>query len=258
MGDPHVVALRYRVAHPENSTFEDPAPVSASTEHADLTLELGGLVATLRVHYSTVVAARASVDPFLRAWELDAALRFGGHREIWFEFTGADVVDRAPPPTPPPRSGQVVTPSAAAFSLSVGRCRVVGVHRSYPPAPAKSSIAPDVDSMWHRFEGFRAGREPLLSMAYFCLTVLDWASGGRRSVPTQVGVERAVIKKLGDLASERGDMRTARKIKVGKVMVPLSLQESRWVEATVLALIRRAWAGQDGTVLRMADLPPLS
>jgi hypothetical protein len=52
--------------------------------------------------------------------------------------------------------------------------------KTYPPAPSNFVAAPDVVTLWTRFEGFSKGREPLASMAYFCFSVLKFRYRGRR------------------------------------------------------------------------------
>ncbi len=57
---------------------------------------------------------------------------------------------------------------------------------------------------------FLDGQEPLLSMANFCLTVLEWDAGGRPAAASKYNVNLEVLRKLGYLVSERGDVSTAR------------------------------------------------
>jgi hypothetical protein len=85
--------------------------------------------------------------------------------------------------------------------------------------------------------------------------------GGRRKAATRFGIAGPVLSMLGHLSSERGDVTTARK--ADAAARPLTSQEIRWLEAAVLAIIRRvgevAAAGSAVTLtqLTMADLPPL-
>jgi hypothetical protein len=68
---------------------------------------------------------------------------------------------------------------------------------------------------------------------------------------------QSVLKKFSELASTRGDEKTARK---GGVQQPLSAAETQRIEAAIKAIIRRV--GEiDGNPslpeLTMSDLPPL-
>jgi hypothetical protein len=97
-------------------------------------------------------------------------------------------------------------------------------------------------------------------MAYFVLTVLEM-HGGRRKAAARFGIGGRVLSKLGHLASETGDVKTARK--AAATARPLTAEESRWLEAAVIAIVRRvgevAAAGSAALLpqLTMADLPPL-
>jgi hypothetical protein len=95
-------------------------------------------------------------------------------------------------------------------------------------------------------------------MAYFCLTVLEHAHGGRAGVASHYSIAKKVLDTLARLATDTGDERTARK--VTKRLRPISDAERAWLEAAVKALIRRAGvvaAGASPSPLTMGDLPPL-
>jgi len=53
------------------------------------------LAITMTEHVPSVKIARATVEEFLRSWELDAALRLGPG-ELHFVFNDAEVIDRDP------------------------------------------------------------------------------------------------------------------------------------------------------------------
>ena len=96
------------------------------------------------------------------------------------------------------------------------------------------------------------------SMAYFCLTVLEHARGGRAGVASHYSIAMKVLDTLARLATDTGDERTARK--VTKRLRPITDAERTWLEAAVKALIRRAGevaAGVSPSPLTMGDLPPL-
>jgi len=56
-----------------------------------------------------------------------------------------------------------------------------------------------------------AGDEPLPSMAYFCLTVLEYQAKNREAAAKQYAIDLKVLKKLGGLTA-KGDPMTARKV----------------------------------------------
>jgi hypothetical protein len=110
-----------------------------------------------------------------------------------------------------------------------------------------------------RYHGYRDGREPLLSMAYFCLTVLEANAGGRSAAARKYRIDKAVLHKLGELTSRRGDLATARKATAG-VAAPLTGPETAWLEVAVKTLIWRLGDTGDTTKLpsiTLAELPIL-
>lgn len=95
-------------------------------------------------------------------------------------------------------------------------------------------------------------------MAYFCLTLFELRGRGRRGAATRYQVERAVLNKIGELSTEAGDARTARKMTAN--LRQLCGAERAWLEAAIRALVRRAGEVAAGTKLiplTMDDLPKL-
>lgn len=127
----------------------------------------------------------------------------------------------------------------------------------------------DVESLWLRYCGFKRGAEPLLSMAYFVLTVVEALAARTQAEGTKFkalsvaakvfNVEEAVLKKIGELSSTRGDRSTARKVG-HQPERPLTSEECVWLEQAVQHLIlqvgRTNSAPPPGS-LRLADLPSL-
>lgn len=259
MRDPHVVALRYRVVPVETVTFDAP-PAEWETEA--FRIQLADDVATFEMleHHASEETARKCVDEFLRAWEIDVGVRFG-RPEMGFQFEGADVIDREPPP---PGSGQVIH-AQVALAGAIGLAGTVTAHvtRGKYPEPPKGFVAsPDVETMWHRYQGYLEGREPLANMAFACLTLLEGNAGTRKRAARQYAICPEVLDKLGYLTSEVGDDRTARKLKRRKEPRPHTPREIAWVEAAIKASIRRVgqWAFDPEASwpqLTMGDLPKL-
>jgi hypothetical protein len=115
-------------------------------------------------------------------------------------------------------------------------------------------VSPDVETLWHRFCLYRADKEPLLSMAYFNLTVVKMAGGGRKSSAVNLNIEEKVLRKIGELTSKRGDAGTARKMSVDTQ--PLTDKESAWLVTAITSIIGHL-AGPWAKALRMSDLPPV-
>ena len=86
MRDTHLVLLRYRLVPDETTKFEDPALLDWREDAFSRHLENNVAIASMKVHFESVQKARESVDPRLRAWELDVALTQHGRYKIHFEF----------------------------------------------------------------------------------------------------------------------------------------------------------------------------
>ena len=257
MRDPHVVALRYRIEVDSTVTFDGPPPVEDETSAFRLRLENGVAHFQLKEHFPSVEAARSVVDKYIRAWEIDMALNHGS-REISFILEGAEVIDRNPPP---PGSPQVIKATAIAHGVGVAHAAIHVTRHQYPTPPRLFRVSPDVETLWQRYEVYRKGQEPLLTMAYFCLTLIKAnADGNQDKAAKSLGISPRVLKNLGDLTANRGDDKTARKVVPGQALTPLSPQEAAWVEAAIKVIIRRVGetlSGQSLPLVTMSDLPNL-
>jgi len=258
--DPHVESLRYRVIHSQTVDYSGAAPLAYDTGEFSVTLEKDALIVTMLAHTASEEEGRALVEPFLKAWEIQAGLDLG-LAQIGFSFQGSNVIDRAPSP----QDARTVFLQAARgeFRLSGSPVSLVVRRRHYPPAPQRFSISPDVETMYYRYKGYCEGHEPLLSMANFVLTMLQQgkANKARKAAAGRYCVDCKVLNTLGRL-SAAGSPQEARKAPKGGTFQDLSDAEKQWVSAAVRRLILRAGecaavgAGQL-PVVGMADLPPL-
>jgi hypothetical protein len=174
-------------------------------------------------------------------------------QEIKFVFEDAEIIDRNPAP---PGSPQVLQMTGIASAVAFGTATLIVKRREYPAPPKHFKVDPDVDTLWHRFEGYTQGREPLLAMAYFCLTLLEARAGRRKDIEKLYRIHASVLSKLGELATIKGDEKTARKVKKTSSLSPLSRTETRWIEATIKAI----WSGnllRSVTADATLDLPTL-
>ena len=243
MNDPHVDALVFRIEHGPAVSYSAGAP---PIEHEEpgfrVMLKDRTVRFELKEHYATKKEARERVGPYVRNWEMDAGLN-GRPGDFRLEFQEAVVIDRSPPPPTPGTCNLVApltvpTPTVRA-SLSV-------VSPSYPPPPSGPTLDaddPDVATMYHRLSGYYSNREPLPSMAYFCLTVLELPFRGSRNVRrTATGahyyIDKKVLDEIGELSSTKGGAGSARKAEA--TGTALSRKEERFLEAAVKQIIRRA------------------
>jgi hypothetical protein len=112
-------------------------------------------------------------------------------------------------------------------------------HGKFPDPPQNFKASPEVEMMFFRYKMYRDGRESLLNMAYWCLTVMEYTAGGRPEASDQYRVDQRVLRKLGVLCSSRGDVYEARKRKGNTGITPLKSAEREWIRAVVKRLILR-------------------
>ena len=197
MSNPHVEWLEYELK--SRWGFENPPPLNWETPVFSANLNGGTLRIGLKEHFPTIESARTAIEAFLQDWEIEVALTHG-QREMAFVFKGSHIIDRDPP-----APGVAVIFGAAATIQCAGSISAVGTVslKSYPPVPYNFRAAPDVITLWTRFEGLKKGREPLASMAYFCFTVLKNSFGGVDAASKALAVDRNVLRKLSELSTNR-------------------------------------------------------
>jgi hypothetical protein len=267
MNDPHVESLTYRIeAKPEVVSFENPPPLVHETEAFRLRLEGGVLTVELKEHYMTAPEARARVEGYLRDWSLFSALDFDSI-PMDFTFENTLLIDRNPSPQVPGRvTGEVHVVSGPVTIQAYGTV-TPPVRKEYPKPPSVFRSSPDVETMWFRYRQHVEGKEPLASMGYFCLSVLQWSTGAKdaTSVASQMfNIDKEVLDKLGNLTSLRGTPLEARAFKRRATLSAFTDAERRWVRQTVKRLILRKgeydYDSSNGASLpqiSMADLPQL-
>ena len=258
MRDPHVAALRYDLLACETDTFDHPPPIGREVDAFRMSLADAIVTFDMKEHFASECDAKRCVEAWLRAWELDAALR-SGHPVISFAFKNATVVDRDPPP---PGTAQVVMAGSAKLTATAFAASIHITHHTYPDPPTCFSASPDVETMWFRYNGYVDGKEPLTSMAYYCVTVLEQSAGNRRAAANMYCVSKSVLDKLGELTSNVGDGQSARKLSRNGTGRSHTLAEIKWIVAAVRALIRRTGeydADPTATLpeLTLDDLPGL-
>jgi len=262
MRDPHTVALHGHVDIGQSLIIHNPQPVEHKTTSFSLRIADSRLRAEIKDDPPTVTDAFRALMRYLRSWEILTNLRYGSEA-IRCVVDDAEVINGPP---------------GAGLSDELRRCLApdgqitLGIagpqaRRLYPDLPSGFVASPDVVSMWERYAGYLAGREPLLSMAYFCLTVIEASTGkrkkeGREAAAERYGVEFDVLSELGKLTSGRGDASAARKVVAGSALQPLSDTEAAWVNEVVKALIHRVgeWAADPNVQwpqITMGDFPRL-
>lgn len=234
MNAPFVESLNYLLKTSDEISFKNPPILEEEFTSFKLRLENGSLNVEMKNNCATEDQARSFVDPYLKAWELDYFLTFG-RKEFWFEFDKSTIIDRTP---------KCFDGSATAYTKTAHICitgfspKIYVTRNKYPLPPIKIKYSPDVESLSIRYESFLNGKEPLLSMAYFCYTLITSIQSPK--VASKIyGIHYTVLKKLSELTSVRGDKLEARKFTNTSSFEPLTMPEQNWIIETIKLLIRR-------------------
>ena len=253
MNDPHVVALCYNVKRSSPVDSSKMEPLEREEEKFRITIANDKGCFTMKAHYATKEEAREAVEEYIQVWELDAALQRGPNA-FTLEFSHPEIEDRNPTPAAPGKlalRGMGVIAGEATVSIGLV---VESQDYSYPPPPPSGlKITPDVRSMFARWAGYRLGKEPLASMAYFCLTILEalanpkngdrknktrGPSRARRKAAEDYKIAVDALSKIGELSSEKGG-RAARKADGKNDADALTDPQTRFLDDAVKAMIRQ-------------------
>ena len=170
----------------------------------------------------------------MQNWELRAALE-AGPNTFALKFKRQEIIDRKPMPGVVSVS---LDPISANFAVSSPTLRV---GRQYPQPPSEQQMDidhPDVQTMLNRYMGYRQGREPLPSMAYFCYEVFVRRCGrGPNDAATKHKMSHNLIKRVSNLASNKGGDQARHE---HGICQPLAQPEVQVLEKAVAAMITRA------------------
>ena len=263
MNQQRVVALIYHVEHGPRVDYKSTASL-VHEDDARFRVVIKGKEARfeLREHHATENSARHVVDQYVRLWEFSAALT-KGPKVFTLRFHKSEVVDLAP--TTP----GVVEITACSEHAIQGGGDITITHAKYPSPPSGIALSPNVQNMYERFMKYRENMEPLSSMAYFCVTVLEHEAhclsgrsvdrSRRKLAAKTYGISKNVLDKIGELSTDKGG-RAARKAR--GINVNLTDQEVRFLEDAIRRIILRAAEvehARDGTgnKITLSDLPGL-
>jgi hypothetical protein len=257
----HVESLTYKIETDEGLSYYQPPPLDISNQQWDGRLEKDTLTCKMKISLPTADDARKVVDPFLRAWEIDVSLKLNRRSSIRFIYVDAKIVD-----LDPPQNGSItIYPQGILSSVKFGMPKISITMHKYPEPPYNFIVSPDVEKLWYRYGMYLDRKEPLITMAYFCLTFIENKYGKgekgklkRKHTADTLKINLKVLNKLGELTSIRGSTETARKITSENVLSPLIGKEIRWIETLLKIIIYRL--GQDVSSIasiEMKDLPAL-
>jgi hypothetical protein len=244
MNDPHVQSLHYKIGHSSEVDFTN----AARRDHAEsgFSVRIENSEATILMidHYASERDARAAVEPFLRTWELSAALA-APLDQFQFFFASSQLVDRRPN-----TADRVLFAEAGMHAVTGMQASTLQLKALYPKPPRDLGWDPEIGYMLDRFKHFHKGACSLNDATNFCLTVLEFVGGGPSKPPRGRGsggrrgkaanhfqIDVAVLNRIGELAATKGGT-TARK-REGATK-PLTLKETEWLEKALKVVIRRA------------------
>ena len=166
MNDPHVAVLIYKIEHGDSIDYSKAKPLDHEEAGFRVKITNGQVCFKFKDHYASVDEAREAIGDYIRSWEFDAGLREGPNR-FKLKFDQSQIEDRNPTP------GAVSIGTPIRFSFTVSEPTVTLSPACYPPPPSGLKLTPDVQTLYDRYVGYLQGREPLTTLAYLCLTILE-------------------------------------------------------------------------------------
>jgi hypothetical protein len=249
VGNRRVESLTYQLETDDTVSF-DADPVEYEANAFSLRLEEDELTVNLHDCFSSVEEAREYVDPFLEAWEVKYGTQFR-QREISFSYEDAEIALEEAEDVIRVEGLEHEVELSGEISLHVERGK-------YPDPPDKFRLSPDARTLWNRYENYEEGREPLFSMGYACLELLEGRAGGRKEAATRYGIKYGVLDELGRLTSTRGSPGVARK--PSDSQGEATPEERKWIEEAIRKIVHQVGvsdAGHNPEMLTKGDLPPL-
>ena len=236
MNDPHVEKLCYQVVIPKGVDYDKSPPLSGETDDFRLHLSKDQLIFEMKTHCASEDEARGIVDDYLKAWEVTAGLLHNPD-SLTFKFSSSILLDR-PPGNNNIRNAELNVSLSDVLVLS-DEAVVHVSHAEFPAPPQQFKTSPEVEMMYLRYKLYREGRESLLGMAYWCLTVIEYSARGRTEAADQYRVDLKVLRRLGELCGNRGGINEARKLSGQAGVTPLKLEEREWIKTVIKTLILR-------------------
>ena len=176
MSDSSVVALIYQIKHGVSVDYGKAELLDPDESGFRIRVEGERVRFEFKDHYPSERETREAIEGYIREWEFTAGLRWGPG-VFSLNFLDSEIEHRnLRPGVLPPISIRLGAPRMSAPMLRRGL-------PCYPQPPKGVKLTPDVESMYGCYMGYRQGREPLASMAYFCLTVLENKMGSKSGSP---------------------------------------------------------------------------
>ncbi len=212
----------------------------------------------LHKDYLSEDVARAEVEPILKNWETYIDL-VHERNELRFKYSHAEIIETELGTEDEKRIISVTDTAVVSCSVEV---KIITHRSNYPEPPNNFILSYDVSSLIHRFNNSMDDKEPLTSMAYFCLTLIENKAGGKNQAVNKFNIDEKVLRKIGELTSTRGDYTEARKIDPNSKLAGFQPKEKNWLIQTLKKLIIRIGEydfNPNGNFqkIEMNQLPPL-
>ena len=235
MNDPRVVALLYSVNHGKYHDYSKAVPLVRNEPGFRLEIKNNQAYFELKEYFATENAARSAIEAYIRNWEFDACLN-NGPDTFQLVYKNAEIIDLSPTP------GVVNLAMTARAGAPRVSASLTVIASKYPTPPSGVNFNdPDVQTMYHRYIGYRQGNEPLPGMAYFCLHFLESLSGQknnlRKAAAQKYQIDEAVLRKIGELSSKKGGQNSRKADGVGK---DFTTEERTFLVQAIMKIIRRA------------------
>ena len=257
MNDPHVVALLYRVEHHESVEYSKAKPLVHDESAFRLEVKDSQARFEFKEHYANKQDAQNAIEYYIRNWEFNACLEKGPD-SFRLVFEESEIEDRNPTP------GVINLSCDSTLPDFTGSVKLTIGFSNYPAPPSGVNYNdPDVQTMHQRFMGYRQQNEPLASMAYFCLTVLENTMGQnykpRKAAAQKYQIDEAVLNNIGDLSSEKGGQAARKAVGVDK---EFTNEERVFLEKAIERIILRTAEkahspDNDLPMITMSDLPAI-
>jgi hypothetical protein len=230
--NPKVQRLYYEITGGQDLTYDHPPDLEFTNDIGHFRTEDGTLCVEPIPHFHRESEARAVVEAYLDLWTRWANLQAQMLGILSFKFLRSEIIDLDPPA---PGESQTIYLETAGISFSSGEVTIHISRKSYPAAPELTCMGADVESAYQRWMGYKEGREPLQSMSYFVLTLVE-SVGSRQAAASYYKIEKAVLSEIGRLASTKGSSVDARK---ATTTGDLTGEERAWLERVIPKIIVR-------------------
>ena len=176
--------LIYSVTIGNNVVYEVLEPLKSSFSNFDMELELPYLTIIPKIEYESIEAARKEID--IQVYSYETYWRLSQDTEVKFSFDYAETKDE----------GKTVLEKVITKNLPLEKA-IKSIKNKYPLPPNNFCLSPDVDSLLYRFNNYLNGKENILGMAYFCLTLIESKSGiknnKRKTISNKLKIDDQVL-----------------------------------------------------------------